>query len=297
MKIHLDPDPAGNPPSGNPPPAPPSNSPPPPPSNNPPHSEPWYKGFPAEYEGLVKSKNWDSPLKALESYRNLEKHLGVPSDRLLKLPLPTDGKEAWEPIYKALGKPESPDKYQIPELKLGEGITIDTAKLDAVKKVMHETGITQKQAESLIKWYGSDLTQQVEAYKNQQTAAKQAGEAELKKAWGDKFEPELDTARAVIRKFGNEELLAELEQSGMGNHPKLTQFLNKVGKAMLEDSATGANKNSAFYNDASIASNKIAELRLDKQFIATLFDPNATGHKEAKAKWTELHRLASKPVA
>jgi hypothetical protein len=43
---------------------------------------------------------------------------------------------------------------------------------------------------------------------------------------------DLDAARAVVRRFGDDQLRADLERFRLGNHPGLLRLLGRVGRAM-----------------------------------------------------------------
>src|SRR5690349_8033208 len=76
----------------------------------------WYSGFESpELRGFVETKGWKDPGAAVESYRQLEKTIGVPAERLLKLPDKADAPE-WKEIRAkvGVGAPEKPEDYGIP---------------------------------------------------------------------------------------------------------------------------------------------------------------------------------------
>ena len=68
----------------------------------------WTAGLPEEMKGYVQNKGFKDPSAVVESYRNFEKLMGVPQDRMIKLPEKAEDKAAWDSIYNRLGRPEKP---------------------------------------------------------------------------------------------------------------------------------------------------------------------------------------------
>ena len=78
-------------------------------------SAPWFGAdAPPEVKTFVETKGWDSPLKAITSYRELESMRGVPAERLLKLPEKADD-PSWSDIRARVGwkAPEKPEDYGV----------------------------------------------------------------------------------------------------------------------------------------------------------------------------------------
>jgi len=60
---------------------------------------------------------------------------------------------------------------------------------------------------------------------------------------GEKFDENISTAVKARDSFGNSEFSEMLDTSGLGNHPEMIRFLNRVGRAISEDKVivSGAN--------------------------------------------------------
>ncbi len=126
-------------------------------------------------------------------------------------------------------KPEIPESYEFPEdLGLTEE---DKAKYTELLK---KHGATQEAANDLIE----HIKQQAKAVQEAGVKAwydqvkKWGEEAEKHKEYGGpKFEENLKTViLPVLNKFGDEQLIQELDQTGFGNNPRLLAFLYRVGK-------------------------------------------------------------------
>ena len=56
---------------------------------------------------------------------------------------------------------------------------------------------------------------------------------------GDKLNDSIALARAAATKFGNDELIQVLDQTGLSNHPAVFKFFVKLGQATKDDSFVG----------------------------------------------------------
>jgi len=126
-------------------------------------------------------------------------------------------------------KPEVPESYQFPEdLKLTEEEKVKYTEL------LRKHGATQEAANDLIE----HIKQQAKAVQEASVKAwydqvkKWGEEAEKHEEYGGpKFEENLKTVIIpVLNRFGDEQLIQELDQTGFGNNPRLLAFLYRVGK-------------------------------------------------------------------
>jgi len=142
---------------------------------------------------------------------------------------PAEAKSAEAKSAEEKPKPEVPESYEFPEdLGLTEE---DKAKYTELLK---KHGATQEAANDLIE----HIKQQAKAVQEAGVKAwydqvkKWGEEAEKHKEYGGpKFEENLKTViLPVLNKFGDEQLIQELDQTGFGNNPRLLAFLYRVGK-------------------------------------------------------------------
>jgi len=126
-------------------------------------------------------------------------------------------------------KPEVPESYEFPEdLNLTEEEKVKYTEL------LRKHGATQEAANDLIE----HLKQQAKAVQEASVKAwydqvkKWGEEAEKHEEYGGpKFEENLKTVIIpVLNKFGDEQLIQELDQTGFGNNPRLLAFLYRIGK-------------------------------------------------------------------
>lgn len=136
-------------------------------------------------------------------------------------------------IWKDLGRPETPDEYQltIPE-SLSSLIPDET--LSSFRKTAHEAGLSQDQTASVIKFYSSDLEaqlSQINSTKGQETLA---AETVLKQAWGAAYEQNLAAANAVVVQSFSKETQEAFQQSPLSRNPELIQLISTLGLSSQE---------------------------------------------------------------
>lgn len=243
----------------------------------------WTSGLPEEMKGYVQNKGFKDPSAVVESYRNFEKLMGVPQDRMIKLPEKADDKAAWDSIYNRLGRPEKPEEYGIknPEGKDDPGV-------EWARKTFHELGLTRTQAEALYQKYSGFSA---DAMKAQETAAAleaQNQEAALKKEWGAEFDQRAKVAKAAATKFGlTGEVIDAMEKSA--GFTGIMKFLHEVGASVGEDSfVTPGQKGSSGLPSKQAALQKIKDLYSDADFGRRL----ESGDVATKNEWDRLNQIA-----
>lgn len=154
----------------------------------------WFDGAPDEIKGYIQNKGWDDPLKAVTSYQELEKFRGASEDQLVKLP---KGDEPWDSVWDKLGRPESPDKY---ELDLGDA-QVDSARFDMIKQVAHKIGLNSTQLQALAEADSAYANEFMENYKQERIRESENQLAELEREWGAKvFDERTEMARRAVRR-------------------------------------------------------------------------------------------------
>ena len=245
----------------------------------------WAATLPDDIKPIVSSKGWKDPADAIRSYTNLEKTLGQK-----RLPAPAaDWKpEQYDSFYKELGRPDKSDDYKVPEHKFPDGINFDESRIKEAKAMLHRHGLTPRQAEGLLKDHFETISKDAEATFEARKRDEEAAVFKLKDEWKGDYDVNLKTAKDALAKFGDEEAVKYLNETGLGNHPAMVKMLAKIGKGMLEDTAKGKAQQPGGPPDAAAARVEIDTLKKDKEFMSKFFK----GDKESAAKWTELHKVA-----
>lgn len=197
--------------------------------------KPWYDGADADTVGFVQNKKWENPLQAIDAYRKLETHIGVPPDQILKLPK-FDDVDGWNGVWTRLGKPESPDKYG--EVKAPEGVQLDMDRIKHFDNVFHTANMTVEQRQKVVdaviayeKQFTDKYVQDLQMEKARQTEA-------LKKEWGDKMPERVELAKRLVRQnvpdgVDKDQFLVAIEDAV--GPAAMAKFFAKIADSMGED--------------------------------------------------------------
>lgn len=178
---------------------------------------PWYDGLETADVGRIQNSGWDklepdAAAKAIySSYRAAESKLGLPADRVLRLPETTDT-AGWDGVYKTLGKPETPDKYEFGDVKFGDGSALSPEFATTLKTLAHQLNLPATQAPNLAK----AIIGQFEA---NAAAAKTRADAEAMTAQTNKLATELQTKSSNT---------AALQAAWQGEYDKNYQAAQRV---------------------------------------------------------------------
>lgn len=196
---------------------------------------------PPEY---IPAKFWDPQTRSPKiedmgkSYQNLEKLLGRE-----KVPVPTsdDDEEGWQRWYAASGRPEDPDKYEFKRPELPKDLPYDEDTEKAFKTWAHVNGLNKKQAANLYDGY---VKTQLERHAHYQTGQKQARakvEGDLRREYGGQYEGTMNGARSAMNQYADPDFRAWLDETGMGNDPRLIRVFARIGKEVGGESKLKGN--------------------------------------------------------
>tara|TARA_R100000963_G_scaffold17201_1_gene11973 strand:- start:690 stop:1313 length:624 start_codon:yes stop_codon:yes gene_type:complete len=134
----------------------------------------------------------------------------------------------------------APEEYSV--FDLPEDFSFNEETLSDYHTFAKENNLTQEQAQRgvnmVAKMKEAEMAQWVEQQKSWVDDAKSDAEY-----GGEKFDENISIAVKARDSFGTPEFNEMLDSSGLGNHPEMIRFLNRVGKAISEDSVVvgGAN--------------------------------------------------------
>ena len=167
-----------------------------------------------------------SPIKDVgnlaKSYINAQQLIGA--DKLAAPKNPSE--EQLTEIYNYLGKPESPDAYEVAV----DGNIITEEAASSYKDVAHKLNLTPQQASGILEYYkGLATSTQEQAVQNIEYQREQV-ENDLKKEWGQAYEQKITSAGQVIKEYGSPEMLEWQLADGtkLGNHPEFIKAFANI---------------------------------------------------------------------
>lgn len=189
--------------------------------------------------------------------------------------------------YKSvIGVPDAHDKYQL-------ALEANTEMGSWYKQLAFEAGLSQDQAKKMSDAYL--VMERERAQMMQKEAEIQAVNNinQLKEEFGTAFDKQIEIAKRAVVSFGGEELKQVLNETGLGNDPRIVKMFANIGKQLLEDTVIAADHESTFGITPKDAENMIQQKMLDPEFQRAYRSAVHPGHKAAVEEMTRLYSLMS----
>lgn len=201
---------------------------------------PWYEGKATpEIIGHWDNKQWgrEDPVKiALEATKQaseLQKHFGVPPERLIKLPEGNDPAQ-WKSVWQRLGVPAEAKDYDFSTVKNAAGEPMDTKLADTLRAEMHARNVPKDAAVEIAKAMVKHQDTVAAEQSALQTGKAAEEKAKLSASWKGKEDINLLQARVGAEKLGfTPEEVAALEKST--GYAKTMEAFRRVGALSAED--------------------------------------------------------------
>ena len=200
----------------------------------------WKSNLPADYSSaptMAKFPDTKEGLaEAVKSHLSLEKLLGNE-----KVPIPKGPEDtaALAIFNKAMGIPEKPEGYALPEIDIPKelkGMTFDKAKF---QEVVHKHGLTPGAAKGLWETYTA-MSKQVYADAVKSQEEKVTGILNgLMAEWGEAYKANVEQGQNVINKFSDDQEMNDFITSSLVSDPRGIKFLAKIGKQFSENKLPG----------------------------------------------------------
>lgn len=164
------------------------------------------------------------------NYLELQKKLGSSITK----PGDDASAEEKEAFYRALGKPESADKYSI------EG---EAAEL--FRKVAYENNLTDEQAKAFYKSLNEMGNNAIAAQKAAFDAQAKDTQAALQKEYGKDYPVKIEMLRRGIAAYGGEKIAGKLQQAGLLGDYDVVKLFMMLGEQSSEAGSPGNTKGKA----------------------------------------------------
>ena len=241
---------------------------------------------------LVKTKGWKGPADALLSYQNLEKVFGADkAGRTILAPKSDDDADGWNTIYNRLGRPESPDKYELP---VPEGD--DGSFAQSVAPVLHELGLTAKQARGLAEWWNETSSKRIEMEGDSFANQSEAEYKSLQQEWGAAATQNEELAKRAVLKFSKEAGIDEASFDAMERAigtAKLMKLFHSIGSSFAEGDFVSSEMPAAGAMSPQQAKNKIAGMFADDEFMGRYMNQDQRVRQGAIEEMMRLQRMAN----
>ena len=254
----------------------------------------WTAHIPQEYAA---EKFWE-PLKGkgfgdvLKTYAEAQKFIGGS----IRLPgekdAPQDREKKLNDVYAKLGRPESPDKY---DLKLPEvgGVKWDDNAVGMFKQTAHKLGLNSTQLNGLLTMYGEHLKTGLPNIEE----LNQKGAQALQEHWGVNAKRNAvmaengfkQLALAELGAEGSERLLDAINASGFGSNPDFVRVVARIVSETGEDKYVDGVDN---HRTDEQTDDEIRTLMGSKEYM----DDRLPGHQAAVDKVRRLFEEKANPL-
>lgn len=235
--------------------------------------------------GYLQTKAYKTPADVLKALRSAEKLIGLD-----KIPMPKDDldTEGWNRVYTRLGRPESPDQYDI---KLPDNV--DKPFVDHMLKAMHGAGASQKLVQAALKAqldFENARTEEVTKARELQLAEDWKS---LKSEWGNGYDTQVEHARRAIRENGiDKDTLGKIEEA-IGPKAMLKLFAGYGSKFAEDNTGIGDGTGGFGKLTPQQAKYKIETLKADKEWVRKYTQGSPAERELAMKEMRELQEAAN----
>jgi hypothetical protein len=199
----------------------------------------WRAGLPEDLRGeksfeVIKGKDWaEAGPQMARQFLEAQKLIGGS----VRIPKEDAKPEEISAFYAKLGRPESPDKYDLQPPMLPQGAGWDKEAEKAFRKLAHDIGLNNKQAQALVKFHGDSTLAAIQ----RAAETREADVSAIKAKYGASFGNRAALAEKAVYHLAQEagipmdKAKAFLESTGLGDHPVLFEMFGKLGESYLED--------------------------------------------------------------
>lgn len=245
----------------------------------------WKDSLPEEFKNDPSLQPITSVENLVKSFVNAQKMIG--SDKFI-VPGKYATKDEWNALYNKLGRPEEADKYELQVDKKQDEDFVKT-----YKQWAHEAGLSNAQAQTILKNYNEFAEGLQQNTTTQMQANQEAEMNSLRQQWGDQFE-----ANAQLAAVAAQEIIAKdpsfkefFTDPAVGDNPNMIRLMERVGRMMQEDELKGKTEGITGFSSVSAddAQQRINQIMGDLE--GAYFDPNHPDHKRTVEEVTKLHSV------
>ncbi len=193
-------------------------------------TEKWRESLP---EGLREEKC----LETIKSFENMARGY-VSAQKLVgadKVVLPGDKSTdaEWGEFYKATGRPDTGDEYQMVVPDEYKQYFTDERMAEA-RAIMHTIGLSRKQADALWAYEQKRVSDGLAENEAAKIEAKKAAEDTLRTRWGLSYDERLRLANRMIADNTADEEAQQKLLALVGNYPEVADLLATLGRKFTE---------------------------------------------------------------
>jgi len=253
---------------------------------------PWYGATAPEAEllGLMQNKGWhegkpdEIALKAIKSYHEASKLIGVSPDQVLKFPKDPNDAAGMKPIWSRLGVPADAKEYDFTGIKFKDGTELEVGFTDLMRKVGLEANLPKAALTAVTKAVVGFIEGQDEADTAEKTANIAKEKDVLTKSWGANIEANKFLAQRAAAALGVKPEDVNALEGVIGYARVMEMFRTigeKIGEGRFITNDNGGVNNGIMTREQAVA--KKAELTSDKDWNARYLNGGQKENRELQA--------------
>lgn len=157
----------------------------------------------------------------------------VPEDRAY-IPGEKATEDEIKAFNKAYGVPDSIELYKKVDTGLDPSVDFSEREFSSLADVALGAGFKPDQFDVIQKWYADSVKERLEEISEQTKANTEKMTETYKEKWGESYRAKSDYMAKAIDHFGGDEFKAYLNSSGLGNFPKVVDFLVEKGEQLRD---------------------------------------------------------------
>jgi len=192
----------------------------------------WKEAIPEDLRNDPNISKFTELESLAKSYVNATRMIG--QDKVA-VPNNNSTDDQWNEVYDKLGRPESPDKYQLDAKS--DVVPLDESAIKSFAENAHKLGLNNKQAQGILEYYKNSMESSAQQSKIDTETAQANAEQELRKEWGSNYESNIKKAGAIAKANMNTEILDMELKDGtrLGDHPAIIKGFANIANLMSED--------------------------------------------------------------
>jgi hypothetical protein len=189
-----------------------------------------------------------------------------------------------------LGRPESPEQYELPT-ELPDGLSVDETLAKDWFKEAHAMGLNRQQAARAVRFQVDTIANLQRTQSATQTQAAETALADLKAEWGTSFDEKSQLARTAMTRLeegGAKGLSDVIPPDKLHEYPALARAMAMIGKYMSADEILGRGSRAEFSHSPGEARTILNQKRGDDDFMRAVRDTGHPNHTAASAEYEKL---------
>ena len=245
----------------------------------------WHIDVPADILGTWQNKAYDLSdpknvaIEATKAYREAQRFVGTPPDRLIKLPEKPDDAAGWDAVWQRLGAPKAPTEYDFSTIKYQDGADLEPSFIDTMRATFAKAHLPKDAAVDVTK----AVVQYLQNADTEEAAARaatlQAEKAALAQSWGKNAEFNRLTAMQGAKRLGVDPETVEKLESIVG-YSKVMEMFRKVGAGTSEDTFVSGGGITGNATTQEGAQARLSELSADQDWSKRLLKGDVAARRE-----------------